>query len=176
MLTAIQTLWQVPAGTPDQDQSLFEEILVECTAFQLAGALSPEAIEEAINAVTQSLLSDGSSSSEASTPHAAGSTARTPATAAAIQAVMAEQQQAQQAAPPSSSQPVQPDAPLDGRAQAHPAADDSLNSASAGQLIAEGALPSAQGGSGMLRWQEKPFFSTRSQHHGVHLHAQARRE
>lgn len=134
-------LWHMSAGTPDQDLSLFEEILVECTAFQLAGALTPESIEEAIDAVTQSLLTDGSSSSGASTPHAAGSTARTPATTAAIEAVMAEQQQhAQQGAPPGSSQPAQPEAPPEPQAHARPAADDNLANASAGQLIAEGAL------------------------------------
>ena len=140
----------MPAGTPDQDLSLFEEILVECTAFQLAGALSPQSIEEAIDAVTQSLLTDGSaSSSEASTPHA--SAARTPATAAAIEAVMAEQQHAQQqGAVSSNTQPAQPgdDAP-DSQASTRPAAaDDNLASASAGQLIAEGApvLKRSEGG------------------------------
>lgn len=46
------------AGTPDEDHALFEEILVECTAFQLAGALNEEAVREAVEFVTQALLQD----------------------------------------------------------------------------------------------------------------------
>lgn len=54
------------AGTPDADQALFEEILIECTAFQLAGALSEDAIREAVNDVTEAVLREGSSSSSTS--------------------------------------------------------------------------------------------------------------
>jgi hypothetical protein len=45
---------------------LFEEILVEGTAFQLAGALSEDAIRDAVNDVTEALLSAGSASTSSS--------------------------------------------------------------------------------------------------------------
>ena len=58
-------------GTPDADHALFEEILGECTAFQLAGALNEEAIREAFNFVTKALLGEGDASPTAlSTPAA----------------------------------------------------------------------------------------------------------
>ena len=44
-------------GTPEADQALFEEILVECTAFQLAGALTEESVKEAVDEVAELVLS-----------------------------------------------------------------------------------------------------------------------
>ncbi|CAL8463253.1 g2787 [Coccomyxa elongata] len=78
----------INTGTPDTDHALFEEILVECTAFQLAGALNEEAIREAVDFVTNALLRDGDS------PHSPSSPAYPSASA---EAAVAQVQQVQQA-------------------------------------------------------------------------------
>ena len=59
---------ELATGTADTDHALFEEILVECTAFQLAGALNEEAIREAVDFVTNALLRDGDSPRSPSPP------------------------------------------------------------------------------------------------------------
>ena len=137
------------AGTPDADHSLFEEILVHSTAFQLAGALSPQAVEEAIDAVAESLLTEGASptsSSGSPTPRAASS-ARSPATAAAIEAVMQEQatlQRAPSSLPPGTAaaeqqQQQQPTWAEPSRPAEPPPAEEHEDAGpSVGQMIGEG--------------------------------------
>ncbi len=75
-------------GTPEADQALFEEILVECTAFQLAGALTEESVKEAVNEVAELVLSraPGTAGSSASAGPVSGSDA-TPSSRAAQEAV-----------------------------------------------------------------------------------------
>lgn len=62
-------------GTPDADQALFEEILVDCTAFQLAGALTEDSVKEAVNEVAELVLSraPGTSASSAAAGAVSGS-------------------------------------------------------------------------------------------------------
>ena len=62
-------------GTPEADQALFEEILVECTAFQLAGALTEESVQEAVGEVAELVLSraPGTAGSSASAGSVSGS-------------------------------------------------------------------------------------------------------
>ncbi|CAK0760250.1 hypothetical protein CVIRNUC_002756 [Coccomyxa viridis] len=59
-------------GTPDADQALFEEILVECTAFQLAGALTEASVKEAVDEVAELVLSRAPGAAGSSGERAAG--------------------------------------------------------------------------------------------------------
>ena len=59
-------------GTPDADQALFEEILVECTAFQLAGALTEDSVKEAVDEVAELVLSRAPGAAGSSGERAAG--------------------------------------------------------------------------------------------------------
>ena len=59
-------------GTPDADQALFEEILVECTAFQLAGALTEDSVKEAVDEVAELVLSRAPGAAGGSAERAAG--------------------------------------------------------------------------------------------------------
>ncbi|CAL5223562.1 g6096 [Coccomyxa viridis] len=77
-------------GTPEADQALFEEILVECTAFQLAGALTEESVKEAVNEVAELVLSRAPGTAGSSAPAGPVSGSESAPSSQATQAAVSE--------------------------------------------------------------------------------------
>lgn len=77
-------------GTPEADQALFEEILVECTAFQLAGALTEQSVKEAVDEVTELVLSRAPGTAGSSAPAGSVSGSESAPSSQAAQAAVTE--------------------------------------------------------------------------------------